>query len=71
MLCDRKQSGFHPEASAAVSSVKLVYYGNEDINLRGPITGQTYEFSRFDPIQAVDSRDAIPFLDTRIFRVAQ
>jgi hypothetical protein len=35
--------------------------------VRGPVTGQTYEFSAVQPTQLVDTRDAEVLLLTRYF----
>jgi hypothetical protein len=45
-----------------------MYYGYASVNIRGPFTGQLYQFSRLRPVQAVDSRDAQSILRTRLFR---
>jgi hypothetical protein len=36
--------------------------------VRGPATGQPYEFSGAQPVRAVDPRDAEVLLHTRYFR---
>jgi hypothetical protein len=53
------------------SASKLTYYGYAPVNVRGPFTGQLYQFSRLDPVQAVDARDAASILKTRLFRQAR
>jgi hypothetical protein len=45
-----------------------MYYGHAAVNVRGPATGQLYQFSRLQPVQAVDARDASSILKTRLFR---
>ena len=46
----------------------LMYYGYASVSVRGPVSGQLYHFSRQQPVQAVDARDAISILKTRLFR---
>lgn len=50
------------------SSVALRYLESSPIRVRGPVTGQPYDFSGSHPVQAVDSRDATALLRTRFFR---
>ena len=38
------------------------------MNVRGPATGRLYQFSKLQPMQAVDARDAAAILRTRLFR---
>ena len=53
------------------SAVKLLYYGHAPVHIRGPVTGQLYQFSREQMTQAVDARDAASMLRTRLFRQAR
>lgn len=46
----------------------LLFYGTERVSVRGPVTGALYLFSRQQPIQTVDPRDAVSMLKTRLFR---
>jgi hypothetical protein len=46
----------------------LLYYGTTKLSVRGPVTGILYLFSRQQPIQTVDPRDAVSMLKTRLFR---
>ena len=46
----------------------LMYYGYASVSVRGPVSGQLYQFSRQQPVQAVDARDAVSILKTRLFR---
>jgi hypothetical protein len=46
----------------------LLYYGTTRVSVRGPVTGTLYLFSRQQPIQTVDPRDAVSMLKTRLFR---
>jgi hypothetical protein len=47
---------------------RLLYYGTARMSVRGPVTGTLYQFSRQQPIQTVDPRDAVSMLKTRLFR---
>ncbi|MFC5865532.1 hypothetical protein ACFPT7_24715 [Acidicapsa dinghuensis] len=49
-------------------TMNLMYFGFASVNVRGPATGQLYHFSKTNPVQAVDVRDAAPILKTRLFR---
>ncbi len=49
-------------------SVRLRYLENSPILVRGPATGREYRFSRANPDQPVDARDAEALLRTRFFR---
>lgn len=49
-------------------ALSLMYYGYAQVSVRGPVTGRLYQFSRQQPVQAVDSRDAVSILKTRLFR---
>jgi hypothetical protein len=53
----------------AVRTIDLLYLQQEPIQLRGMVTGRIYQFSRSQPVQPVDQRDATGFLRTpRLFR---
>jgi hypothetical protein len=54
-------------AQAPYPSVSLRYLESSPIRVRGPVTGQQYEFSGSRPVQAVDPRDAPALLRTRFF----
>ncbi|HUB00032.1 MAG TPA: hypothetical protein VMA34_16985 [Terracidiphilus sp.] len=49
------------------AEVQLYYSGQPYIRVRGNATGRLYPFSAERPIQAVDQRDAVPMLQSRIF----
>jgi hypothetical protein len=57
-----------PRRSPANTSFTLMYYGYASVSVRGPVSGQLYQFSRQQPVQAVDARDAVSILKTRLFR---
>lgn len=57
-------------ASGFQSAINLRYVERSPIQVRGPITGRTYEFSGSRPVQDVDARDAATLLRTRFFRRA-
>jgi hypothetical protein len=48
-------------------SVMMQYRGNGSAQIRGPVTGQVYQFQRTQPVQAVDPRDAVSLIRTRLF----
>ncbi len=57
--------------SAIVTSyppVSVRYLERSPIRVRGPVTGQQYEFSESRPVQSVDGRDASSLLQSRFFR---
>jgi hypothetical protein len=45
-----------------------MYFGYAQVSVRGPVSGYLYQFSRQQPVQAVDARDAVSMLKTRLFR---
>jgi hypothetical protein len=57
-----------PTRNAANVNLTLMYYGYASVSVRGPVSGQLYQFSRQQPVQAVDARDALSILKTRLFR---
>jgi hypothetical protein len=46
------------------------YLESSRICVRGPVTGQQYEFSGVRPVQSIDARDAASLLQSRFFRRA-
>lgn len=48
-------------------SVQMVYRGNGSAQIRGRVTGHVYQFPRQQPVQAVDPRDAVELIRTRLF----
>ena len=55
-------------APAAPQMVNLYYLKTWPERMRGKVTGRVYEFSRSQPVRAVDPRDAAALLRTRFFR---
>jgi hypothetical protein len=55
-------------AQGAFPSVDLHYSETAEIRVRGPVTGRLYVFSGFQPVQAVDTRDAAILTRNRSFR---
>jgi hypothetical protein len=49
-------------------SVVLDYLEDLAIHVRGPVTGQRYDFSPAQPSQAVDARDAVVLTRSSAFR---
>jgi hypothetical protein len=68
-MCSRQEPD-HLKANdgADRNALKLMYCGFAPMNVRGPMSGQLYHFSRLQPVQMVDSRDAVSILRTRLFR---
>jgi hypothetical protein len=48
--------------------VRLRYLASAPIRVDGPVSGRAYSFSKEQPNQAVDARDAEPLLRTRFFQ---
>jgi hypothetical protein len=53
-----------------VTLIKLRYADGAPIRLRGPITGQAYDFSGAAPVQEVDVRDAAIFVRSARLRLS-
>lgn len=53
---------------AAFGATTLHYAGDAPIKVRGPVTGQAYEFSAVGRVQAVDARDAAVLARSNRFR---
>jgi hypothetical protein len=71
MCCGQKRSALRAISSDGTVEegfLKLLYYGHAPLQIRGPVTGQLYQFSSGSPVQAVDGRDAVSMLRTRLFR---
>lgn len=71
MCCDQARSSLKANGTANEAALKLSYPGYAPVNVRGPLTGQLYQFSRPHPVQTVDARDAMSILKTRLFRQAR
>lgn len=56
------------KAQSAHATVELMYFGFGRVTVRGPVSGLLYEFTRLDPVQPVQTRDAVSMLKTRLFR---
>lgn len=54
--------------AAPYARVTVRYLENSPIRVRGPVTGQNYEFSGSHPTQPIDARDASSLLQSRFFR---
>jgi hypothetical protein len=68
MCCGNKRSALNTNGVAEEGTIKLLYYGHAAMSVRGPVTGQMYQFSRTTPTLVVDVRDAVSMLRTRLFR---
>ncbi len=67
MCCGDKRDEMKSKGSANENAVKLHYRGNGSAQIRGPVTGQIYQFPRHNPVQAVDPRDVSALIRTRLF----
>jgi hypothetical protein len=76
MCCGQKRSAIQSrgnlnEVPDGRSAVNLQYQGSTTVHLRGPVSGQVYQFTPANPHQPVDRRDAVSMLQTRLFRQAK
>jgi len=71
MCCGQMRGALKASGTAESGVLKLLFCGHASASVRGSVTGQLYQFSRLEPVQAVDSRDAMPMLRTRLFRRAR
>jgi len=67
MCCGQEQSPLRTGGEPQQAELSLHYFGYSPMNIRGPVTGQLYQFSKLQPVQAVDARDAASILRTRLF----
>jgi len=56
--------------SVTRAAIPIRYLDISPIRVKGLVTGNTYDFSMAQPVQAIDARDASPLLNTRLFRRA-
>ena len=67
MCCGQKRSALRTGGDAQQAGLNLHYLGHSPVNVRGAATGQLYQFSKLQPVQPVDARDAASILRTRLF----
>ena len=67
MGCAQQQVALKPFQTVDFGSVMMQYRGNGSAQIRGPVTGQVYQFQRQQPVQPVDPRDAVSLIRTRLF----
>lgn len=67
MSCGQQQTSMKPDQFVNFGVVKMIYRGNGSAQIRGRVTGQIYQFPRQQPVQAVDPRDAVGLIRTRLF----
>jgi hypothetical protein len=67
MDCIQKQVTSKPDQFVNFGAIQMVYRGNGSAQIRGRVTGQIYQFPRQQPVQAVDPRDAVGLIGTRLF----
>jgi hypothetical protein len=68
MCSGQKRDEMTANGNGSGADLKLRYCGFAPLNIRGPFTGELYRFSRQQPEQRVDGRDAVSILRTRLFR---
>jgi len=71
MCCGQTRSSLKANGNATQAAMNLMYQGHTPVNVRGPVTGQLYQFSQMHPVRPVDARDAVSILKTRLFRQAR
>jgi hypothetical protein len=59
------------EETAQNAALNLYYSGYVPVHIRGPVTGHIYPFSHQQPVQAVDSSDAVFLLASPLFRLTR
>jgi hypothetical protein len=68
MCCGQKRSALKASGNAQQAGLNLRYSGSSPVSVRGPVTGHLYQFSKLQPVQGIDARDAASILRTRLFR---
>jgi hypothetical protein len=63
----QEQTSVKPEEFVNFGAVQMIYRGNGSAQIRGRVTGHIYQFPRQQPVQAVDPRDAVGLIGTRLF----
>jgi hypothetical protein len=71
MYWGQKRSAVKAGGTVQSSALNLRYSGQLPMHVRGSATGSLYEFSREQPVQAVDPRDAQFLLASRLFRLSR
>jgi hypothetical protein len=71
MLCGHEQGSLRDAGASRYVAVSLYYTGSQPRVIRGPVTGNVYQFSHLEPVQSVDPRDAVDLLADRQFRLAR
>ena len=59
------------DETAQNDALHLYYSGHVPVHIRGSMTGQIYPFSHLQPVQPVDSRDAVFLLASPLFRLTR
>lgn len=49
--------------------MRVRYLGGRPIEIKGPVTGTTHQFSGVDRVKLVDPRDAMSIAKNRLFRI--
>jgi hypothetical protein len=53
------------------TTLDVYYTGQQSIRIRGAATSNFYHFSQLEPVQPVDTKDAVFLLSSRLFRLPQ
>ena len=56
MCCGQTRSSLKANGNANQAAMNLMYQGHAPGNVRGPVTGQLYQFSQMHPVRPVDAR---------------
>jgi hypothetical protein len=71
MCRGQQRSALKADETAPNAALNLYYSGHVPVHIRGSITGHIYPFSHQQPMQAVDSRDAVFLLASPLFRLTR
>ena len=67
MLCDLTEDAWNDADIREPNKVQVLYRGNGSAEIRGAFTRDVYQFTRRQPVQAVDPRDVQSLIRTRLF----
>ncbi len=68
MCCGQKRTALKASGNFNPNVVNLLYRGAASTHVRGAVSGRLYRFSRPNEVQAIDARDAVYIMQTRMFR---
>jgi hypothetical protein len=67
MFCGQERDTLSLNRATGAGAIMMLYRGNGSAQIRGPVTGQIYQFARTQPVQPVDPRDVGLLVRTRLF----